>query len=354
MSTSDQLANYLREEIRSGRLSGEMPGIKQLVRKYGVNSVTTTKAVRQLEREDLIVARGDRRKRLITVQSEARPQSMRIGLLYYDRHNNYRSDALELRQAIIDSGHTPVVAPKTIQDLGKDVQRIIRHVNSVEVDAWVVYAGPAELLQWFVDNGINAFAVYGRLTSVNIAGMAIRRIHLIEMLVKRLVGLGHQRIVLLVREERRKPHYGLPERVFLEQLQANGIQTGPYNIPDWEETPEGLDQCLDKLCAHTPPTAMLIGDAVLFHAIQSQLARRGINAPEDISLICHDFSESFEWTSPEISHIHWDYLPTIRRVMQWIKNLTQGIEDRRRSYTNAKFHEGGTIGPAPASRKKIR
>lgn len=352
MSTSEQLANYLREEIRSGRLSGDMPGIKQLVRRHGVNSVTATKAVRQLEHDGMVVARGERSKRLIKNQIESRYQSLRIGLLYYDRHNHYRTDALELRQSIIDSGHTPVVATKSIQDLGKNVQRIIRHVNSIEVDAWVVYAGPADLLQWFAKGDIPAFAIYGRMTRVNLAGMAIRRIHLLEMLVAKLVALGHQRIVMIVREERRKPQYGLPERFFLEQLEANGIPTGPYNIPDWEETPEGLEQCLDKLFAHTPPTAMLIDDAVLFHSIQTQLARHGINAPENISLICHDYNESFEWTRPDISHIYWDYLPTIRRAMQWIKNISKGIDDRRRSYTNAKFHEGGTIAPPPSSRKK--
>jgi len=352
MSTSDQLANHLREEIRSGRMAGEMPGIKQLVRKFGVNSVTTTKAVKQLEREGLIIARGDRRKRLIAGHAESGPRTMRIGLLYYDRHNNCRADALELRQSIIDAGHTPVVAPKSMQDLGMSVQRIIRHVNSIEADAWVVYAGPSELLQWFANGDIPAFAIYGRMTSVNLAGMAIRRIHILEMLVAKLVNLGHQRIVMIVREERRKPQYGLPERFFLEQLQAKGIPTGPYNIPDWEETPEGLEDCLNKLFKHTPPTAMLIDDAVLFHAIQTQLAARGIITPRDISLICHDYSESFEWTRPGISHIYWDYLPTIRRAMKWIKNVSEGIEDRRRSYTDAKFHDGGTIGPAPASAKK--
>ena len=170
----------------------------------------------------------------------------------------------------------------------------------------------------------------------------------LELVINKLVEYGHQRIVLLVREERRKPHPGLPERFFLEQLQAHGIQTGPYNIPDWKDTPEGLEQCLNKLFAHTPPTALLVGDPVTFHAIQTNLGRLGINAPENISLYCNDYNESFEWCRPSIAHLSWDYRPTIRRVMQWIKNVSQGHEDKKKkSYTKAVFSEGASIGPVP-------
>ena len=347
LSTSDQLAEHLRQAIRNGELTGAMPGIKQLVQTLGVNSVAATKAVQQLEREGLIISQGDRRKRLIAESADTNSHSMRVGILFYDPHNLYRSDALELRQGMTDAGHTPVDAPKTMMELGMDPQRIIRHVKTVDVDAWIIYAGSYELLKWFAEGDIPAFAIYGRLTSVNIAGMAIRRIHLIEGLIKKLVDLGHQRIVLMVREERRKPDYGLPERYFLEQLQANGIQTGPYNIPDWQESPEGLERGLDKLFEHTPPTAMMVGDSVLFHAIQNHLSRRGINAPEDISLISNDYTESFDWARPSIAHIQWDYRPTIRRVMQWLKNVSQGQDDRKRSYTKATFIDGATIGPVP-------
>ena len=92
---------------------------------------------------------------------------------------------------------------------------------------------------------------------------------------------------------------------------------------------------------------MIVGDSVLFHAIQNHLSRRGINAPDDISLICSDYTESFDWARPSIAHIQWDYRPTIRRVMQWLKNVSQGQDDRKRSYTKATFVDGDTIGPAP-------
>ena len=74
-----------------------------------------------------------------------------------------------------------------------------------------------------------------------------------------------------------------PEQFFLEQLEANGIQTSPYNIPDWEDTPAGLKKVIDSTFKHTPPTALIISDPILFHAIQVHLAHKGIWAPEHIT-----------------------------------------------------------------------
>jgi DNA-binding transcriptional regulator YhcF (GntR family) len=50
LSTSEQLFQHLREEILSGRLKGYMPGIQQLLKSLGVNSVATANALQQLER----------------------------------------------------------------------------------------------------------------------------------------------------------------------------------------------------------------------------------------------------------------------------------------------------------------
>jgi DNA-binding LacI/PurR family transcriptional regulator len=347
LSTSDQLFQHLKEEILSGRLKDTMPGIQHLVKSLGVNSLATANALQQLERDGLIISQGRRRKRLITPIQQAANSSMRIGFLHYDAQNELRHDSLLVRQALIDAGHTPIMAPKTMHDLSMSTERIKRIVESIEVDAWIIYAGSQETLQWFSEYKVPSFAIYGRLNSANIPGMGIRKLHIDEMLVDRLVELGHKRIVLIVREERRKPHCGRAEKIFLEHLEAHDIQTGPYNIPDWEETPAGLTQCLDKLLRHTPPTAILVCDPVLFHAVQVHLAHRGYKAPGDISLYCDDYTETFDWTTPSVAHLRWDYRPIIRRVLQWTENLSMGREDNKRSFTKAKFVDGDTIGIAP-------
>jgi len=187
----------------------------------------------------------------------------------------------------------------------------------------------------------------GRRRGIPISGAGPDKVPALQEAVKRLVELGHRRIVMLAREERRKPSPGFVERTFLKELEKWDIQVGPFNLPDWVESPEGLNQCLESLFHHTPPTAMVIGEASLFIGVERHLAEFGLLVPRDVSLICLDPSADFNWYRNGVSHIAWDSRQMVRRIVRWAHNVGRGKEDRRQSFTKAMFVEGGTIGPVP-------
>jgi hypothetical protein len=89
---------------------------------------------------------------------------------------------------------------------------------------------------------------------------------------------------------------------------------------------------------------------MLFHAAKDHLARRGLLAPEHVSLICDDPDLTFGWCEPTIAHIAWDHRPIVRRVLHWAGNVARGRTDHRQSFTLARFVEGGTVGPVPKGR----
>lgn len=101
------------------------------------------------------------------------------------------------------------------------------------------------------------------------------------------------------------------------------------------------------LFRHSPPTAIILGEARLFAAAQQHLARRGIHAPADVSLICDDTVPAFAWCEPAVAHLRWDSRPVVKRVIQWAKNIAAGKEDKRQVLIDGVFEEGGTIGPVP-------
>ena len=151
---------------------------------------------------------------------------------------------------------------------------------------------------------------------------------------------------MLAREDRRLPEPGFLERLFFQELEACGIKTGPFNLPDWVENVDGFHAMLDRLFRHTPPTALLVSEVPLFIAARDHLARRGILAPEDVSLVCQNPDIGFAWNQPAISHIRWEATPLVRRVVKWADNIARGKDDRRISSFKAEFVEGGMIGPA--------
>jgi LacI family transcriptional regulator len=216
-------------------------------------------------------------------------------------------------------------------------------VRQIQADAWVVIAGSGEILEWFSQSGIPTLAMFGRRQNVTIPSVGPSKVQAIMEGTAELLNLGHRRIVLITRKVRRLPKPGKAELAFLKTLAQHGVQPSDYHLPDWEETVDGFYARLESLFRISPPTAMIIDEAQFFIATQQFLAKRRLMIPQDVSLICTDYAEIFEWCRPQISHIRWDTQPVVRRVVRWVNKLSRGKADVRQVLTPAKFVRGGTI-----------
>ena len=348
-SASQQVADYLREEIKRGTWRGTMPGQSQLLTQLGVGKDTVSAALTLLEQEGLLVNKGERRRREIVIPDGVDTSALRIGLLCYDENDRASRILIELFHSLTEQGHTVFFADKTLQDLKMNVQPISRFVKKTGADAWVVSAGSKEILKWFLAEKIQAFALYGGKSSITIAGTGPNHNPALRIVLQRLNQLGHRRIVNLCRRGKHSDAYGHTERFFLEELQALGIVTGSYNLPRWEGSPDGFRECLDSLFKNTPPTALIIEEATYFFATLQFCTDYNLRVPQDVSLICNEFAASFDFANPSVAHISWDRRPLLRRILGWTANIAQGKEDKVQSHVKAKFVEGGTIGPAPGS-----
>ena len=201
----------------------------------------------------------------------------------------------ELIHRLKEAGHYPFFAEKTLTELGMDVSRIRAVIETAKADAWIVGASSHEVLEWFSSQPTPAFAFFGRMEGLPMAGTKPDKAPAYVDATRQLVELGHCRIVLLVQEVRRRPEPGRAERAFLKALESLGIQTGDYNLPNWEDGIEGFQQVLDSLFGVTAPTALIIDEAHLYLAAQQFLLNRGIRVPQDVSLICTDVDPNFSW-----------------------------------------------------------
>lgn len=314
--------------------------------RLGVGRNTIKAALRQLEEEGLLVGKGAGHQRRIELPKNHKRTALRIRILHYDGIDRASPENVELLARLQEAGFAVSFANKSLKDLGMQVARVARFVADQPADAWVVSAGSHEVLEWFASQPVPAIAMFGVFSALPIAAACPRKTPEMVAAVRQLVSLGHRRIVMLAHKERRKPHLGIFERNFLNELEAQGLPTGAYNLPDWEDSSAGLGACLESLFQHTPPSALIIGDAPLFMRVQQFLARRGLMVPERVSLLCTDSDPGFAWCDPAISHIRWDYRPVVRRVLRWADNVANGREDKRQTLFEAEFVEGRTIGPA--------
>lgn len=347
VSITEQVAEMLIDGIRQGRWRDVLPGRVTLAAEFGVNHKTVESALKKLEKAGWVEPQGIGKGRRISRRGSPVSTALRIVILPYDKNEMTRQDLLTLLYRLQSAGHHVSLAAASQQQLGLNPGRIARMVEKTTADAWIVIAGSSEILEGFAERPVPTLALFGRSSGVRIACTGIDRSSAQQALVARLLQLGHRRIVMLVHEERRKPGPGLPEREFLGQLEAHGIQTGAYNLPDWGNSPEDLHRGLDLLFRLTPPTAMIIDDTGLFFATMQHLAEIGILAPGQVSLACTDWDPNFDWCRPTIAHIAWKVEPMLRRVIEWAANISHGKEDRRKTLSLARFVDGGTIGPVP-------
>ena len=345
-SITEQVAAHLDEELRRGRWRGTMPGRTQLVEELGVSGQTVEMALQMLVEEGLLAEQGAGRPRLITLPKESVAPELRVGVLCFDHADRNRNHIVDLQSMLEEAGHVVSFAPKTLISLAMDVKRIARMVKGSDVDAWVVIAAQRPVLEWFAEQPQPAFSLFGRRGQVRIAGAGPDHVPPTRAWVQRLISLGHRRIVILNRWKKSGSEPGVNERTALEEMEKHGLKTGSYNLPDWDPTPEGLRKILDELFRLTPPTALVLDEAFLFHAAKEYLAQNGILAPRDVSLISIDADATFDWCEPSVAHIEWDYRPLNRRIVRWADHVSRGKQDVRQTFSKSRFVDGGTVGPA--------
>ena len=348
---SDQVVERLRQGMAEGHWQERLPGRKQLAAQLGCSPWTVEEAIQRLTKEGVLVSPGaGSRRRIVLSEDMTKPRALRVMILLYEPSDRNVTHTVDLLHRLRDAGHDAIFAEKTMRDLGMDVKRIARFVGGSVADAWVVMAGPRDILEWFAGRETPAFAMFGRNRKSPLASFSLRKSEALIELTDRLVDLGHRRIVFLSREDRRKPTPGFGEQLFLDRLAERGIPTGSYNLPDWGGSPREFRHVIDSLFQYTPPTALIIEEPPLCVAVLQHLSRLKLTAPTDVSLACTDMSKDFEWCDPGITHFFWDPRPVINRVVKWANNIGRGKDDRRKTTSRVKLFSGGTVGPAPGKR----
>ncbi len=347
LAPSEQVAIHLRGLLLKGRWTGELPGTPTLSAELDVDRKTIMAALKTLEREGLVQPQGPGRPCLIHPPQKKPNSHLNIRLIPYESSNHQSPMILKFMNLIEESQHHISMTSSSLTELGMDVSKVARMVESNPADAWILVSASREVLQWFVDQRLPAFAVFGRRRQVPIASTGPDKVAAMRAALAKLIALGHRRIVYLVREERRIPSPGHLETEFLKSLQTHGITPGAYHLPQWQDRPDSFRECLLRLFQHTPPTALFLDVPLLYFAAQQQLAQMNIVSPRDVSLICCDHHPFFDWSRPTVAHIRWDMRAVIGQIVYWVNQLGRGIHETKPTFTHAEFIEGGTIGPVP-------
>ena len=361
VSILDQTAEHLREGIRTGRWRGELPGVLRLAAECDVSKGAMRGALRLLEKEGLLSAgRAGGRRTVLSANGaasangvKAKARALRVAILLCDplekESTVMRQSLRDLQRGLEGAGHAVAFAPKTQAELRFDLARIAKLVAATPADAWVVASAPREVLEFFAAQPLPAIAMGGRSLGLPMAGAGVDGTPAICTAARRLLALGHRRIVLVCPRAWRQPAGGRTVTAYSAELAAHGIAAGDYHLPDFEPTAAGMHALFESLFRITPPTALILETAEHTMAALAFLAARGLSVPRDVSLVCLYPDTSLQWCDPPVAQLRWEEALIVRRVVRWCRAAARGKVDRAHVLVPAEFDEGGTIGPVQSA-----
>ena len=228
-NAAEQVANHLKQELLRGTWVGLMPGEDRLMAHLGIGRNTIGQALVLLEQEGLLKSQGAGRRRRITAAQKHAP-AMRVTLILYEADDALNRYIFELRHQLHATGHEFHFAPMSLVELKQDPKRVARMVKEHPSEAWIIQAGSRPVLEWFAKSSVPCFALFGRMQGLTIAGTGPDKLPALRQAIQSLTDKGCRSIVLLTREECRKPSLGMIEQVFLAGTREEGDFDRPLQL----------------------------------------------------------------------------------------------------------------------------
>ena len=353
VTVAEQTAAHIREGILAGRWSGRLPGVQVLAAQCKVSPITMRAALVLLERENYITVGGAGRCRMVAGldKSQTTSRPMRVMILLGNPLNQedvgFQNFLFRLQHELEKAGHGCGFAAQSQAELKHDLGRISRQCAKTPADAWVVTGGSQPVLSWFAQQQAPALAIGGRCMGLPIASSSLSLMPAFQGALRQLLKLGHRRIVFLCPRYMWDHEPSPPITLLFEELAAHGVTASRYNVPAWNETPDGLRDLLDNTFRFTPPTAIITSYTSWAVAVLSFLSQKGLRVPQDVSILCTNYENWFPWHYPTIAHMYGDEDRMRQHIVRWMHAVALGRADHKQFFVPMEFIPGGSIGPAP-------
>mgnify|MGYP006077532233 CR=1 FL=1 len=302
-----QTVDFLKKEMMSGRLTGLLPGERELCKRFRVSRVTLRKAMQILEDEKWISVStpGCRRQTLKHGKSDISIATDCVGKtvvvlsphdlgdlpgmerLHHTRLNSYCSRA----------GITLMHRALDLTQLKRPAYRLQEFIKQNPADIYLLLLSSKETQQWFFNNNIPCIVLGSvwddhELPSADTDQKALG-VHVASTLIR----LGHKRVGMLYPEPEKR---GM--QMFVKSLEDTSPEMNLIKVKQ-DDSPESVMKALLSLVADeaTRPSVIILPRLTYAAMATGLMPSLGLKIPEQVSLICLVHDESLLFCHPQVA-----------------------------------------------------
>lgn len=346
-----QAADILREDLRTHKWRGQLPGEHFLCNHLAVSRNTLRAALDVLRREGLVEASQGRRRRITArVQRITRVTKSNLVAWLSTEPMRVLSSSIffyidELRHYLQNAGYELWLCERPLfqHHHERALESMVRQTNAA---CWILILSTAEIQRWFWERKIPSivlgFPHQGiRLPSIDIDYRAVCR-HAVGV----FMNLGHRRLALLIPKTPWAGEFAT-EQSFRQAFQSGRHANAAPLVVYHDASAAGVRKALDSLFhSPQPPTGILVVNVRHMLTVITYLMSKGIRIPEEVSIISRNYDWFLDDIYPRVAHYRFDSNLFARRLARLVVQLaTTGLLPARPTWIMPTFRRGDTLAP---------
>lgn len=348
-SLIEHAAKALRDALILGAWAGHLPGERALSAQLRVSRPTLRAAIAILDREGWFKSELGKRRVILALPSKPGPSDSRtIALLsplpLTDLVPFAHVWTDSLREFFSKAGYELQIHIGRRWWHSMTPQRELASITEKNPAAvWVLFSGTERIQRWFAGSSIPCVTSGSAHVGIQLPSVDLNHRATCRHAAGQFLSAGHQRVVFMRQGPSNAGDFE-SERGFFE---AFGARVGTHAwVAEHDGTATGIQRKLDAVLRAAPrPTGFFVTHAMPALMVASELIRRGINIPGDVSVICRDTDLFLEYFSPGIARYRVDPLVHAQRLGRLVLQCASGVSLKNRLVRlMPHFHPGESMG----------
>lgn len=359
---AEETVEALTEAIRTGTLSGILPGYRILCQQLGVSRTVLDPALAKLVEEGWLISSGPR-KRYVTNPAEERERQQRGERI----RKLWVLEPMERKQWSGLSPHLSVPLFDKLEKLGWTVEHNIVGVDQMrrhdrmwnqmlevrKPDALLLVMPHRTTAEWAATCPIPVCAYGGDTRGLPLTMVGYESSHMVACALEQMLTRGHRDVCLLMSVRTG----GFVARIY-QIMESVLARHGITFVPGWHaplslsNNPEGIYELLGRRFALSRPTTLMCFGSDSLKTVMSFLLERGIAVPRDVSLVMLGDQREVEWFKPSVACFDFHWSSAVRFITRWLSSSRDW--DRKDVMTHLKptWIEGETLAQVQQEKAK--